>query len=213
MLRIGQKLRQRRQLMNLSIADVSKELKIKSVFLEAIEKGEYEKLPSSAYAYGFVRNYASFLGYPQKEAVALFRREFDTDKAFTVLPQGLSGSSEFPLRRLHVGEAFIFISALFILVLGYVFFQYRYAFINPPLEIISPKENDSFTTTEVVVSGKTDPNASVTINTASVSVDTEGSFSKRIDVFEGTTTIEVISQSRFGRKTTIDRHIIVKPSS
>lgn len=213
MLRIGQKFRQRRQLRNLSIADVSKQLRIKSVFLEAIEKGEYEKLPSSAYAYGFVRNYAAFLGFPQKEAVALFRREFDGDKMFTVLPQGLSRSSEFPIHRLRIGQTMIFLVGLFIFIVAYVLFQYRYAFIDPPLDLVTPKENEVFLTTDVTVSGKTDPNASLTINNIAVSLDPNGSFTKRIDVFEGNTTIEVAVQNRFGKKKIIDRHIIVKPSS
>jgi len=49
------------------LKDVSKSTKIKEVFLEYIENGEYEKLPSSSYARGFVKNYIKFLNLPKKK--------------------------------------------------------------------------------------------------------------------------------------------------
>jgi len=90
MVPVGQRLQRERIQKKLTIEDVAKATKIKAVFLAAIEKGEYTKLPSPAYAQGFVRNYASYLGLPKGEITALFKREFDEKKAYKVLPDSLA---------------------------------------------------------------------------------------------------------------------------
>ena len=87
MIRAGQKLRDERQRRGLTLSEISNATKIKVEFLSAIEKGEYEKLPSASYAHGFVGNYAKFLDFEEEEILALFRREFDGKKVYKVLPE------------------------------------------------------------------------------------------------------------------------------
>ncbi len=41
---------------------VAQVLRIRHTYLEAIEKGDFEHLPGTAYAIGFLRTYAEFLG-------------------------------------------------------------------------------------------------------------------------------------------------------
>src|SRR5438105_1893577 len=99
MQKIGQLLHQQRLRRKLSLQDAERAIKIKASFLEAIEKGEYNKLPSRAHAQGFVASYAQFLGISKHQASALFRREFDEKRVFRVLPKGFSPDDEFPLKR------------------------------------------------------------------------------------------------------------------
>src|SRR5437763_1523829 len=100
MVRLGQRLHNERIRRKLSLDEVAKDIRIKTVFLAALEKGEYTKLPSPAYAQGFVRNYASYLGIPKAEITALFKREFDEKRAYKVLPDSMVKTKEFPLKRL-----------------------------------------------------------------------------------------------------------------
>src|SRR3989344_8168593 len=99
MLRAGERLQEIRLEKDLSLEEVSENTKIKKNFLEYIEKGEYNKLPSVSYATGFVRNYAKFLGLSEKEMLALFRREFDSEKAYRVLPKGFESKEDFQIGR------------------------------------------------------------------------------------------------------------------
>ena len=62
MVPLGKRLLSARTQRKLSLEEVAAATKIKARFLSAIEKGEYEKLPSPAYAKGFVKNYAAYLG-------------------------------------------------------------------------------------------------------------------------------------------------------
>ncbi len=210
MIRAGQKLRDERQSRGLSLSEVSNATKIRVEFLEAIEKGEYEKLPSPSYAHGFVRNYTRFLKLSEKEILPLFRREFDVEKVYKVLPEGLVGQKEIPLKRFKIKQTVILVAFIFSLLLGFIIFQYRYAFVNPPITLASPSEMSVLSSTTILVLGKTDPNSTVTVNDEQVSVNQDGDFRKEITGFPGKTTITVKATNRFGKQTTIERHVVIK---
>ena len=209
MITAGQKLYEERIRRGLTLEEIARATKIRSSFLSAIEKGEYKKLPSSAYIQGFVKNYAEFLGLPQKEIVALFKREFNEREFLSVLPQGFSKDQDVSLTGIRFGQTAFAIIAIFVTLLGYILFQYRYAFINPPLEIDTPKEGE-MVSVPFFVSGKTDPNATVFINEDSIVVDADGNFKKNITLFPGKTIIKITAQNRLGKKTQIDRHVEIK---
>jgi cytoskeletal protein RodZ len=210
MIKVGQKFQEARLQKSLSLEDVSQSTKIKVIFLDAIEKGEYEKLPSVTYAQGFVRNYARFLNLPEKEILALFRREFDEEKILRVLPQGFTKTKEFSLSRFKSKQTLLLISLVFLILAGYILFQYREALVNPSLYITSPKENAVISSSAVTVIGRTDSNSTVFINSFSVSVDNNGVFTKVINVFPGKTTIVIKSVNKFARETVLQRDVEIK---
>jgi cytoskeleton protein RodZ len=72
---IGQILRETRESYQQDIATVSQQLRIRGVYLRAIEAGDYKALPGSTYAVGFVRSYAEYLGLDPLELVRRFREE------------------------------------------------------------------------------------------------------------------------------------------
>ncbi|MBX9700893.1 MAG: helix-turn-helix domain-containing protein, partial [Acetobacteraceae bacterium] len=71
--RLGGELRDARQGLGLSIDDVSAALRIRRVYLVALEEGRARDLPAPAYAIGFVRSYAKALGLDDNEMVRRFR--------------------------------------------------------------------------------------------------------------------------------------------
>ena len=176
---------------------------------ENLEKGEYQKLPASTYTQGFVRNYAKYLDLKEQEILAIFRREFDEEKAFTVLPEGLV-KEDFPLHRIKLANIAKIIIFLFLILLGYILFQYRYAIISPPLKISQPTEGAVVLSRTITVVGKTDPNATIYVNNDTASIDSNGNFKKVINVFPGKTTVVVLVVNHFGKEKTIERHIEVR---
>ena len=212
MVKLGDRLQEVRLEKGLSLEEVSENTKIKKTFLEYIEKGEYNKLPSVSYAQGFVRNYAKFLGLKEKEILALFRREFDEDKAYRVLPKGFESKEDFPTSRFKARQTVFIIVLIFVFFVLYIVFQYRYAFLNPPLELISPSQTQNIVSSRVEITGKTDPNSTVYVNEALVTVDSNGNFSKTISVFPGKSILDVKAINKFGRTTEIKRSVEVKPA-
>jgi cytoskeletal protein RodZ len=213
MTKAGEKLQTARLEKGLTLENVSKGTKIKIDFLKNIEEGEYEKLPSVSYAYGFVRSYAGFLGIPAKEIMPLFKREFDEEKVYRVLPKGFEKTEEFPVSRRRVKQTVAILIVVFVLFLGYILFQYRYAFIDPPLEIISPAKNFTVSSSQVTIVGKTDPNATVYVGMALISVGQDGTFKKTINVFPGETTVQIRVVNKFSRETDKQIKIEIKPGA
>ncbi|MBD5388690.1 helix-turn-helix domain-containing protein [bacterium] len=57
------------------LATIAKQLCIREEFLEALENGDYHKIPELVYVLGFARNYAMELGLDPEEIVAKIKRE------------------------------------------------------------------------------------------------------------------------------------------
>ncbi len=54
---------------------VAETLHIRFIYLEAIEAGRYDELPGAAYAIGFIRSYADYLGLDSGEVVRRYKAE------------------------------------------------------------------------------------------------------------------------------------------
>ncbi len=72
---LGRLLSEARAAKDLSLADVEKSTRIRQKYLDALEIGDFAKLPKGATARGFLRTYARFLGLNESETIALFVRE------------------------------------------------------------------------------------------------------------------------------------------
>ncbi|WP_154813726.1 helix-turn-helix domain-containing protein [Hellea balneolensis] len=70
---IGTELRDARQALGLSYADLSDMTRIKPQFLEAIESLSSADLPSIGYVLGYVRSYAKAVGFDGASAVARYK--------------------------------------------------------------------------------------------------------------------------------------------
>ena len=73
--RVATVLRQAREEQGLSLRDVASVLNIRYVYLQAIDDGEFGKLPGTTYAIGFVRSYAEHLGLDSADLVNRFKAE------------------------------------------------------------------------------------------------------------------------------------------
>jgi cytoskeleton protein RodZ len=72
---VGALLRRRREEIQQDIDDVSRQLRIRSAYIRAIEEGKFQELPGNAYAIGFVRAYADYLGLDGSNVVSDYRDE------------------------------------------------------------------------------------------------------------------------------------------
>ncbi len=74
---VGYTLRQERERQNLSIEDIEQGTSIRALYIEAIEAGEYDKLPGAVYTKGFIKNYAKFLDMDADAVVKEFQTDMD----------------------------------------------------------------------------------------------------------------------------------------
>lgn len=77
------------------LKNVAEVLRIRHVYLEAIEAGRFEDLPGKTYVVGFVRAYAEYLGLDAEEVVKRFKAEIEglEGKAELVFPSPVTEQS------------------------------------------------------------------------------------------------------------------------
>jgi cytoskeleton protein RodZ len=125
---VGATLRDARERRGWSIADVSQQLRIRAPVLEAMEAGSFEKLPNGAYALGFVRSYADFLGLDRDEIARRVKAEAAALNARTelVFPK--------PLSEGRMPSGIVLIVSLALAIGGYGLWYYRSAKVQvePP---------------------------------------------------------------------------------
>lgn len=68
-------LRRRREELGRDVTTVARQLRIRAVYISAIEEGRLQDLPGTAYAVGFVRAYADYLGLDGNSVVGDYRDE------------------------------------------------------------------------------------------------------------------------------------------
>lgn len=90
MFEIGASLREARIKRGLEPADVHKALRIRDRYLQALEEERWELLPGEAYAKGFLREYADFLGLDGNLYVDEYSSRFGEREEQPLAPQPLS---------------------------------------------------------------------------------------------------------------------------
>ncbi len=73
---IGRTLRETRERLGLTLEEAERTIRIRASLLGALERGEFDSLPSAPQARGFLHNYAEFLGIDPEELL----RQYDESK-------------------------------------------------------------------------------------------------------------------------------------
>lgn len=197
---ISQILKEERTKKGLTLGDVEKQTRIRREFLEAIEDGDFGKLPSESYAMGFVKTYAKLLELPEARTAALFRREYYANEKLEVVPGFRKTQNKIRRSKLLSPRGYL-IAAVGVVILIYVFFQFSSLLFGPKLTVERPRQNQTVSTSVVEVKGTTDQFATVQVDREDVYVDIAGSFGKTVFVYPGNQKITVIAKNRYGKET------------
>ncbi len=205
----GQILAAARKGKKLELEDVARITRIRPQFLALIETDDYSQLPSGATAHGFIRNYAEFLGLSADHILAAFRRDFVQNKLGQIVPRALAD----PVSQQMFWTPRTTLIAVVVMALtvfgGYLGYQYWILTGPPPLEVVEPIDGLQTDQDTVVVSGSTDPEATISVGGQLVALDKGGQFSFRLPLNEGENTVQVTATSKFGKITTLTRKVIM----
>jgi cytoskeletal protein RodZ len=204
---VGQVLKDARLKKRISLDEIARVTRIKKRYLLALEKSEYEKLPGVAYIKGFIKNYGEYIGLAPDQLWALFRREYKAGRDVLLLPRTKDLSRPFwvitPNR----------VVALMVVFVTTIFFIYliRGVIKGPYLKVYSPEDNLVVKNLSIKVSGRTEPEAKLTINDQPVQFKSRGEFEVIIQLSLGVNEITFVSTNRLGRRTEVTRTIKVVP--
>lgn len=207
----GEILKAARLTQGLTLEGVEKAIKIRVKYLAALEKNEYQKLPSATYIKGFLKNYSQFLGLSPEKILALFRRQFDERKNLGLLPSGLVKPLNAPFFKVNPSLIFFF-SLFFLMALffGYLYREYR-SFTKPPLLMVEkPKDQEVMPGKNLEILGRTDPEVTLTLNGQIIPVGKDGTFGEKITVTEGITILNFSAKNKLGKESKLSRTVKVE---
>jgi cytoskeleton protein RodZ len=86
-LELGGLLRERRELLGLTLADIERFTHIKRPFLEALENGQFSQLPSSVQGRGMLNNYAAFLSLEESAVMSTYAAALEAQRQERLPPR------------------------------------------------------------------------------------------------------------------------------
>lgn len=206
---LGEKLQQVRQGQGLSLEEISPQIKVKKEYLEFLEQGKYDLLPSAVFVENYLKVYSQFLNIPWDKVKKVYYQE---KKSFQTDYQPSQKSAKHHGRPALLLPKFLTIALVFIALL--VFFIYLGLQINnflqpPSLELSSPVDNLTVTERFIEVAGKTVPEAQILINNQEIAVDNEGNFNELVSLQPGLNTLEITAKTKHSREYVVYKQIIV----
>lgn len=205
---IGEILKSARVSRKLTLTDLSRLTKISLTTLKALEKNQFNTLPSSTYIQGFIKNYAQAVRLDPAKTLAVFKRDYNRHYAKKILPQGLTrplNQSFFTSvsgRNLLAAGVILFLLASYLISILFKLFRPPALIINQPQEaqeLISP----------VLIKGKTDRDATLTLNDKTVNLEPDGRFTTIYSTQSGTLKLNFKATSRRGKSRELVRHVII----
>lgn len=223
---VADELRTCREMKGLRVSDLANELRIKQEYLEALEKGRYNDLPSPVYIKNYLQAYAKRLGVSWAGIQERYEQEISVyhqpelplrddgvipDEAKPKPKKGTGATHERPLvigRWIGVGVIGI------IVLMVVVYFLWGLARLSSPpdLMIESPAKDVIVSERSINIVGKTAPESVVQINGQAVSLETDGSFTEEVFLHEGLNEIIITTETRRSGQRAEIRNILYDPT-
>lgn len=210
---LGEKLTKRRIALGYDIKDIEKSIRIRAKYIEAIENGNYDKLPPEVYVKGFIKSYANFLKLDENRVLKAYNRERGLIESMKKANNSVKSPIVKPIdtpkviitpKTLLIGG----ITLLASVILFYIFWQVRILTAPPKLSISSPNDNISVEADTLSIEGTTDPGAALFINEVPVGVGEVGEFKEKISLQSGVNILKVRAENKLGKKNEITRTIV-----
>lgn len=208
---VGQILKEEREKRFYSLEEVEKSTKIRKELLEALENDNWDKLPPPTFIQGFIKNYARFLKLDSEKLLAVFRREFSDVKNPPRILESFSNpmsNKRFSLTPTKVISGVVI--SLILIFFAYLWFEYRFLTSAPFLEVDSPQDKITVSSSTIKVAGRTDPEDKITINNQDINVLPNGSFSQDIQLEGNSNTVSVTATNKSGKVTVVSRTVFLQ---
>lgn len=208
---LGEALKQVREDMQLSTAELANRAHVQEKYVVAIESGRYDQTPGPAYVRGFLQSIAQALELSVDAVLA----RHAADPTGTMGPSATAhpGPTARPRTHQHLTHRTVRILAVSCIVLAaavYFGVQVRNVVTPPPLDVREPASDVIVTEPQVQLAGTTAPEVSVAVNDQPVQVDRNGAFAETIDLQPGVNTLVVTAKRQRSREARVIRRVIVQ---
>ncbi|MDD5039651.1 MAG: helix-turn-helix domain-containing protein [Patescibacteria group bacterium] len=206
---LGERLRKVREEMGKTVDEAAAATQIRAEYLAALERGAYQELPGHVYIEGFLREYARFLNVSADFVLGLYRQQ--EKKVIRDHAKGRLFTPKHSVPRAYITPKLFRIIFIVIVIgacLGYVIFKVTEIFAPPELVVSNPVDYAIITERQVLLEGRTVPEATVAINGKNVILSSDGTFSEKIDLTGGVNTITVTAHTKRSKEAIITRRVV-----
>jgi cytoskeletal protein RodZ len=216
---IGQLLKQNRKRQNISLERAEQETKIRYKYLLALEENNFKEFPAEIYAFGFLERYSNYLSLNTSELLANYKSEMNIykvikKKSLVQSPFSSENWQKFEDKKSIVlsGQTILSIAVAVIVIglLSYVWFQVKSFAAAPELQITNQENEIVVSMDKIVIEGKTDSSASLSINSQPVSIDGGGYFKQEVKLIGGLNKIEILAKNKAEKETKKLVQVLVK---
>lgn len=206
---LGHDLLELRMKAGLSLKEAANLSKVSEGAIRSLEEERWQEIEDPLYFEHVFRTYLALFSIQQnyylekyRTALNITSRERSTQE---LLPRECVRRSDFTVwsRVIAVATLFFF-SAL---IAGYVFYQVRAVTAPPSLSVDAPKEGERLALPVATIQGKTEPDATVSINGRPAIVEADGTFRLTIDIPSGPTVLVIDAKKRRGKMAEEIRHV------
>lgn len=201
----GDLLKDKRLLLELTLADVAGRTKVKPEYLLALEESDFDKLPSAPVTKGFLKSYARVLHLNPDTLIAMYRRDYD-EVMGEIMPHGLVDPIAKKSRLFSVPFLLTIISVLSFL--GFLAIQLASWWSLPKLDLLQPIDGETYGE-QITVKGVTDPEVNIRVGEQTVLVNQDGEFSLDLKYPAGTHRLLIQASTRDGKTRLLERTFTV----
>jgi len=197
MLTAGEILKKERTKKNLSLSEISKQIKIKEKYLQALEDNNWNFFESRVYIEGLIKTYSRFLELNYKNILPFFYRDYDGSET-------ISFKKKIPDKYFTPQIKKIFQTLIFVLIFiftGYFFYQLKIFLTPPKLILLSPKTDIFYNENLIKVIGKTEKETSIVIFGEKIYPNQEGIFEYNFPLTKGENQLVIELTGANGKKT------------
>lgn len=214
---------------NYDLSRLSELTKIPLWHLQALQDGNFDKLPPNVYMKGVFMRLTKFLDIGLGE----IEEKYNEDRsALSEQPETaekqkdtesiVSGAFHFRdrFKESYIGRNFLILtprkigiifSILFLAVIfSYIWYQYDVLVGPPILSIITPARDSETENSRVDVRGKTLNDVYLTVNGQNVYVDQDGAFALSVELAAGLNAIEIVARNKMGKESKVVRQVFYK---
>ncbi len=208
--RVCVRLKELREAKKITLIEVARRTRISQKYLEAIESCQFDRIPfGTIYQKNFIKRYAEALGIAPGPYVEQFYAEEILPKE-TPAPLSIQAEERERFSNLPQLLRSLVLSAVTLLLIGYLGVQVKKSIEPPALSISSPPDGFVATNETLLVQGSTEHEAQVSINGQDIVTDGNGQFTEQLYLSSGVNTIVVTAKKKHGKATTETRHVILR---
>ncbi len=201
---------------NFTVEDLSRLTGVSENYISALLENKFNELPANVFVKGYLQKIASILDIDEENLWNLYLKEYNNimPPLLDMLPTNRFDSKEKVPSQLFKTFHYAPIIAIIFTALGFILFQSRILFGEPPLKINSPLfENIQTSDNPFIIEGEGQPHSYITINGKEIYLSDDGKFSEPIQLKPGLNEISIKATNRIGKTKIITKQIYFETSS